>query len=69
MKYFDIELVFIMSALGSSRRTKQYNLFTKGPVTLRRIAPTYADIWKIQQERWYTLSTLEISFKHVTNTL
>ena len=41
----------------------------KGPVTLRRIAPTYADVWKIQQVRWYTLSTLEIRFKHVTNTL
>ena len=52
----------------------------KGPVTLRpqtqqtgselrRIAPTYADVWKILQARWYTLSTLEISFKHVTNTL
>ena len=41
----------------------------KGPVTLRRIAPTYADVCKIQLVRWYTLSTLEIGFKHVTNTL
>ena len=42
---------------------------SKGSVTLRLIAPTYADVWKIQQVRWYTLSMLEISFKHVTNTL
>ena len=33
----------------------------KRPCTLRRIEPTYADVWKIQQVRWYTLSTLEIS--------
>ena len=44
-------------------------LIPKGPVTIRCIAPTYADVWKIQQVRCYMLSTLEISFKHVTNTL
>ena len=65
-----------------SRRPKQKTVYVigalkvnhnpfdcKGPVTLSRIAPTYADVRKIQQLRWYTLSTLEISFKHVTNTL
>ena len=44
-------------------------LIPKGLVTIRCIAPTYADVWKIQQVRCYLLSTLEISFKHVTNTL
>ena len=42
--------------------TVQHISNIKGPVTLRRIAPTYADVWKIQQVRWYTLSTLEIRF-------
>ena len=32
-------------------------------------SPTYADILEMKQERWCTLNTLEISFKHVTNTL
>ena len=32
-----------------------YASMPKGPVSLQRIAPTYAYVWEIQQVRWCTL--------------
>ena len=46
-------------------------MYAEGKLCIRygTLAPTYADVREIKQVRWCTLNTLEISFKHVTNTL
>ena len=46
-------------------------MYAAGKLCIRygTLAPTYADVIEIKQVRWCTLNTLEISFKHVTNTL
>ena len=36
---------------------------------MHTLATAYADVREIKQVRWCTLNTLEISFKHVKNTL
>ena len=46
-------------------------MYAAGKLYIRQgtLAPTDADVREIKQVRWCTLNTLEISFKHVTNTL